>query len=107
MQKGRASITSITNTSGAVLGINSYDEYGIPAATNIGRFGYSSPELCQGHGEANPRLPEIGMNYYKARIYSPTLGRFMQTDTIGYGDRMNMYSYVGSDPVNVLERWGM
>ena len=24
------------------------------------------------------------MYYYKARIYSPTLGRFLQTDPIGY-----------------------
>src|SRR3546814_18973227 len=29
-------------------------------------------------------LPEVGMWYYKARIYSPTLGRFMQTDPLGY-----------------------
>jgi RHS repeat-associated protein len=93
----RGSVIAVSNASGTVTNINAYDKYGIPATANLGRFGYTGQTW----------LGEFGMNYYKARMYSPTLGRFMQTDPIGYGDGVNWYAYVGSDPVNGRDSSGM
>jgi acyl-homoserine lactone acylase PvdQ len=39
-------------------------------------------------------------------MYSPALGRFLQTDPVGYKDGLNWYAYVGNDPVNRSDRTG-
>lgn len=50
---------------------------------------------------------ETGLYYYRARIYSPELGRFLQPDLIGYADSINMYVYVGNNPLGFVDPLGL
>ncbi|MEJ1962108.1 MAG: RHS repeat-associated core domain-containing protein [Gammaproteobacteria bacterium] len=45
-------------------------------------------------------LPEAKLYHYKARVYDPTLGRFLHTDPVGYQADFNLQAYAGNDPVN-------
>jgi len=50
----------------------------------------------------------IGIYDYRNRVYSPDLGRFIQTDPIRFdaGDG-NIYRYVGNNPVNLIDPMGL
>ena len=51
--------------------------------------------------------PWTGTYHYKAREYSPQLGRFLQPDPARFVDGPNVYAYVGNNPWNATDPTGM
>jgi RHS repeat-associated protein len=44
-----------------------------------------------------------GLLYYRARYYDPVLKRFISEDPIGIGGGINLYIYVGGDPITYVD----
>lgn len=91
------SVIGTANSAGTSTAIHSYGPYGEPNVTTGVRFRYTGQQYLGG----------LNLYYYKARFYSPALGRFLQTDPIGTADDLNLYAYVGNNPVNFSDPTGL
>lgn len=48
-----------------------------------------------------------GLLYYRARYYDPQLKRFISEDPIGLDGGINVYAYVGGNPINYIDPEGL
>lgn len=84
-----------------------------PGTATIYAYGsYGEPDSVNEFGGARFRytgqitLPEARLYHYKARVYDPLLGRFLQTDPVGYESDLNLYAYTYNDPLNLRDTTG-
>ncbi len=49
----------------------------------------------------------IGMVQYEFRNYLPHLGRWATRDPLGEAGGLNLYAFVGNNPVNWVDPWGL
>ena len=101
-------VVTITDSSGDIVEKYTYDVYGnviikgnndnVLSQSNINnRYMFTGREYDE----------ESGLYYYRARMYSSELGRFLQPDPISYYDSMNLYQYVKNNPVNWIDPMGL
>ena len=97
--KGLSSAVALSDVNSVIVERYSYDVFGEPNTT--GSLG--NPYLFTGRRYDN----ETALYYYRARYYDYYLGRFLQTDPVGYDDGMNMHTYVGNNPINLVDPYGL
>ncbi len=107
------STLALTDASGSLVASYSYDAFGLPyIATGSGAF--TPLSIYTGSLHNNDRFftgreydSETGLYHYRARTYDPILGRFLQRDPVGTADQINLYTYVGNNPVRFVDPSGM
>jgi len=105
---GLGSTVALTDETGSVVESFTYDAFGAATIRNasgvaIQTSGYQNRFMFTGR----EWLSDAGIYDYRSRVYSPTLGRFLQTDPIRFsaGD-VNIYRYCGNNPTNLTDPLG-
>lgn len=102
------SVTQVTGPSETVVEKYLYDPYGKPtiksgAGTTISASAIRSPYLFTGRQLDE----ESGLYYYRARMYSADLRRFIQRDPLEYHDGPNALTYATSRPTSRSDPLGL
>jgi RHS repeat-associated protein len=92
---GVGSVAALSDSDGDSVQSYEYSIYGQVAAEDPN---HPNPYMFTGR-----RFDiETGLYHYRARCYNPHIGRFMQTDPVGYG-----YGYCGNNPVGYVDPMGL
>jgi RHS repeat-associated protein len=102
-QDGSGSTALLADSTAHLLEWYRYDLQGSPffynpndTQRNPNQSGYSVHHLFTGQ----QWYSDIGLYDLRNRFYSPDIGRFLQTDPIGFGgDATNLYRYSGNNPI--------
>jgi RHS repeat-associated protein len=97
---GLGSITSLSNTAGALAQTYTFDSFGKQTGASgslTNPFQFNARELDS----------ETNLYFYRRRYYDPTAGRFTREDPLRFGaGDSNFYSYVSQNPVNYTDPSG-
>ena len=97
----RGNVAQRTDGTGAVLSTDLYDAYGKLLAGGAAGDPWGFEAQAGYYTDA-----ETGLILCTHRYYDPQTGRFLTRDPIGYAGGIDLYGYVGDDPVNFIDPFG-
>ena len=101
------SIRAISNENGDILESYSYNSFGIITMKDENNNVILESKINNTITFTGRRYDkESGLYYYRNRMYSAQLGRFISKDPKGYIDGMNLYAYVKNNPLKYLDAFG-
>jgi RHS repeat-associated protein len=104
---GLGNIAALSDENADIVESYSYDVFGAPTIydenkTEISQSAIDNPYMFT----ARRADDETALYYYRARYYAFDIGRFLQTDPIGFYDGLNRYTYCGNNPLNWTDPLG-
>jgi RHS repeat-associated protein len=101
------SVVSVTDSDGKLAEKVEYDAYGMPSFIDASGNELESSVIGNNILFTGREFDsETGLYYYRARSMSPSLGRFMQKDPLGYINGPNDYEYVSNVPTKFSDPYG-
>jgi RHS repeat-associated protein len=105
---GLGSVVALSDVNSVLVERYTYDVFGRPTirdanGTEITASAFANPYLFTGRAYD----AETGLYYYRARYYDFATGRFLQADPTGYSDGLNLYAYVGNNPLTWVDPLGL
>ena len=98
------SVTLEVDTDAALISYEEYYPYGGTAV--IAGKSQAEVKLKLYRYSGKERDDSTGLYYYGARYYAPWLGRWLKPDPAGTIDGLNLYAFVGGNPITFVDSEG-
>jgi len=93
------SITAVTTSAGTIAERYAYSAYGEPTICDASGSVFASSAINNRYSYTGREWDAtVGLHHFRGRWMSPSAGRFLSRDPIGYKGGENLYSYVAGRP---------
>ncbi|MEW6296044.1 MAG: RHS repeat-associated core domain-containing protein [Candidatus Diapherotrites archaeon] len=97
---GKGNVTALLDANANIAATYAYGPFGEPRVPS----NYLQQPM---QFSTKPYDENTGLSYYGYRFYVPALGRWLTRDPIGERGGINLYGFVGNDPINLIDPYGL